>query len=62
MTRIILTGIVLGYRLIPRVIRRLWKMHGSTSHLALAGLREGRTEAFRAAIGVWKGEGGGPHP
>jgi hypothetical protein len=56
MNRIIIStliGITLAYRLIPARVRGLWKMNGSTSHLALAGLRAGQASAFSGAADTW---------
>ena len=40
MSRLVLV-LVLGYRLIPARVRRVWSFGKSTSHLALAELRSG---------------------
>ena len=48
-----LIGVVLVYRLIPKRVRGLWKMRGSTSHLALEGLHAGNITAFRSAADGW---------
>jgi hypothetical protein len=48
-----LIGVVLAYRLIPARVRGLWKLHGSTSHVALEGLRAGDASAFSGAANTW---------
>jgi hypothetical protein len=48
-----LIGVVLAYRLIPARVRGLWKLNGSTSHLALEGLRASKASAFSGAADTW---------
>lgn len=37
--RFLVLGVILGYRLIPKQVRRLWSFGESTSHLALDELQ-----------------------